>query len=191
LTNSTDRWPVQTAWRFDTLSGSADDTAYLSDICVVPPTYGDHGCRDYCIGLGFIPDSHYVFPAGGGEHTIQVTTRDYAGTWVSQSHTYTVITPNQAPTAVSQSVSTVEDIPLDIVLTGSDPNCDPPTYSVMSCPSHGILSGIAPNLTDSPAPGYGEPDSLTFIVNDSELDAEMAVVSITVKFVTCLPLTVT
>ena len=187
ITFSVDCWPMQTTWRFDTLPGGADDTAYLDDFYVVPPTCGDYECRDYYIDLGFIPDSQFLFPAGGGEHTVQVTVRDCAGNSVSQSYTYTVIGPNQAPTANPQSVSTAEDTPLDIVLTGSDPDCEPLTYSVTSGPSHGTLSGTAPNLTYMPTANYNGTDSLTFVVSDSLVNSEPAVVEIDVTPVNDAP----
>jgi len=93
ITFSVDCGPEHTTWRFDTLPGGADRYAYLSDFYVVPPTCGDYDCRDYYIDLGFIPDSQFLFPAGGGEHTVQVTVRDYAGNSASQSYTYTVLAP--------------------------------------------------------------------------------------------------
>lgn len=88
---SVDGGPVHTTWQFNTLPGGADDTAYLDDFYVVPPTCGDYGCRDYYIDLGFIPDSQYGFPWTGGQHTIDVTVKDYAGNVANGSFTYSVI----------------------------------------------------------------------------------------------------
>ncbi len=93
ITFSVDGGPQQTTWRFDTLPGGADDTAFLSDFYVVPPTCGNYDCRDYYIDLGFIPNSQYQFPATGGEHTVLATVSDYAGNSASQSFTYTVVGP--------------------------------------------------------------------------------------------------
>lgn len=93
ITFSVDGGPVHTTWRFDTLPGGADDTAYLDDFYVVPPTCGDYECREYYIDLGFIPNSQFEFPWIGGDHTILVTVRDFAGNEASQAYTYTVIGP--------------------------------------------------------------------------------------------------
>ncbi len=93
ITFSVDGGPVQTTWRFDTLPGGASDTAYLNDFYLVPPTCGDYDCRDYYIDLGFIPDSQFVFPMSGGQHTVLVTVSDYAGSSASQTFTYNVIGP--------------------------------------------------------------------------------------------------
>ncbi len=113
--------------------------------------------------------------------------RDYAGNSASQSYTYTVDGPNQAPTANPQSLSTDEDTPLDIILTGSDPDCNPLTYSVVSSPSHGTLGGIAPNLTYTPTANYNGADSLTFVANDGLATSEPATVTISVMPVNDAP----
>jgi hypothetical protein len=363
ITFSVDGGLVHTTWRFDTLPGGADDTAYLSDFYVVPPTCGDYECRDYYIDLGFIPDSQFVFPWNAGEHSVFVTVSDYAGNAASQTFTYTVsgpppgtpvwqddfetdqgwitnpygtdtatsglwergdpedtyssgpkqlgttpsglddlvtgrlaganatsndvdggvtsirsqdITlpsdaqltlsfeyylahgsnsssadylrvtvvstdtlkvfeelgaanndngawaidnvnisqfagqtvyllieaaddaseslveagidnlmivssePNHAPAADPQSVSTLEDTPLNIVLTGSDPDGDPLTFTILSGPTHGALSGTALDLTYTPATNYFGVDSFTFLANDGQANSEPATVSIDV-----------
>jgi hypothetical protein len=147
ITFSVDCGPTQTTWRFDTLPGGADDTAYLDDFYLVPPTCGDYECRDYYIDLGFIPGAQFIFPQSNGEHTVFVTVRDYAGNSASQSYTYNVIgQANLPPVADPQTVSTLENTPVDILLTGSDPNHDPLSFSLVSTPTHGTLSGITPNL---------------------------------------------
>ena len=47
-------------------------------------------------------------------------------------------------------------------------------------PSHGTLSGTAPNVTYTPLPNYNGPDSFSFTVNDGTLTSAPATVSITV-----------
>lgn len=359
---SVDCGPMHTTWRFDRLPGGADRYAYLNDFYVVPPTCGDYSCRDYYIDLGFIPDSQFVFPTSGGEHTVHVTVSDYAGNSASQSYTYMVVAPpdgvpvwqddfeadrgwipnpdgtdtatsgqwergdpdatyssgpkqlgttpsglndlvtgrlagssatsydidggvtsirspaitlpitdslvlsfryylahgsnsssadylrmkvigsttetvfeelgaannddgawtianislnafagqtvyllieaadaggeslveagidnviiviptNFAPVANPQAVSTVEDVPLSIVLTGFDQDCNPLTYNVVSDPAHGTLAGTAPELTYIPEANYFGNDSFTFVVNDGYVNSEPAEVSVEV-----------
>ena len=185
---SVDGGPEQTTWRFDTLPGGASDTAYLDDFYLVPPTCGDYECRDYYIDLGFIPDSQFVFPITRGQHSVLVTVSDYAGNSVSQSYTYTVIgPPNQAPVADPQTLSTPEDTPVDILLTGSDPDGDTITFTVVTNPVHGILSGIAPNLTYTPTLNYNGSDSFKFKVNDGIVDSPLATVHINVTPVNDAP----
>ncbi|MGC8873144.1 MAG: Ig-like domain-containing protein [Chloroflexia bacterium] len=363
FTFSVDCGPVHTTWRFDTLPGGADRYAYVNDFYVVPPTCGNYTCRDFYVDLGFIPDSHFSFPSEGGEHTVHVTVRDYAGNAASQDFTYTVIAPlqgtlvwqddletergwvpnpygsdtatsgfwergdpedtysggpkqlgtttsgvndlvtgrlagtnansydidggvtsirspaialpvtdsltlafryylahgsnsssadylrvkvvgtttttvfeelgaaendngfwslktvnlnawagqtiyllieaadggsdslveaavddvvivaraNRPPTAIPQTVSTDENTPVDIVLSGYDLDCDPLSYSVVSGPQHGTLGGTAPYLTYTPTLNYSGPDAFAFVTYDGRVPSEPAVVSITVN----------
>jgi aminopeptidase S len=100
-----DGGPPNTTWRFDTLPGGADDKVYLDDF-YVSPTCGDYHCREFYIDAGFIRDAQYAFPSTGGEHTVVVTVRDYAGNEESESFHYTVTAPPEG-TAVWQD--TFED----------------------------------------------------------------------------------
>jgi subtilisin len=54
---------------------------------------------------------------------------------------------NNPPVAYGQAVVTDEDTPVAITLMGSDPDGDPLTFSVVTGPFDGTLSGTAPNLT--------------------------------------------
>jgi hypothetical protein len=87
---------------------------------------------------------------------------------------------NQPPTADPQSVTTSEDTSLGIVLTGSDPEGSPLGYNIVTGPSHGTLSGTAPNLTYQPAANYNGADSFTFTVSDGVRTSTPATVSINV-----------
>ena len=87
---------------------------------------------------------------------------------------------NSPPLAGDQAVTTAEDTPVAITLTGSDPDGDPLTFSVVSGPANGSLSGTAPTLTYTPDPGFNGADSFTFDVNDGLLLSAAATVSLTV-----------
>ena len=91
------------------------------------------------------------------------------------------MTPNHAPMADLQSVITAEDTPAAVNLTGSDPDGDTVVYSVVTVPSHGSLSGTAPNLTYSPNKNFSGPDSFTFKVNDGTADSALTTVAITIS----------
>ena len=96
--------------------------------------------------------------------------------------TITVTGVSDAPLAGSQSVVTDEDAPVEITLTGSDPDGDPLTaYTVTVEPEHGELTGVAPNLIYTPDADYFGPDSFKFKVGDGILESGEAVVSITVR----------
>jgi len=91
----------------------------------------------------------------------------------------TITAANDPPTADDQSVSTLEDTPVDITLIAGDVDGDPLTWTV-GTPQHGSLTGTAPGLHYVPEANYNGPDSFTFSVNDGELDSNTATVNITV-----------
>ena len=85
------------------------------------------------------------------------------------------------PTADDQSVTTEEDQPVDITLTGSSPSGNPLTYVITRQPDNGSLGGTAPDVTYTPDPGFTGSDSFEFLVNDSNADSAPATVSITIN----------
>ena len=87
---------------------------------------------------------------------------------------------NSTPVANAQSVTTVEDIPLEITLTGTDADGDTLTYSVVDNPTNGTVALDGSKATYTPNAGYFGSDSFTFKVNDGSLDSEKATISITV-----------
>ena len=189
VTFSLDCGPVETTWRFDTLPGGADDTAYLDDFYVVPPTCGNYDCRNYYIDLGFIPDSQFDFPNSDGEHTVHVTVSDYAGNSASQSFTFTVVgQPDQPPIAIPQSITTPEDIPVGIVLTGLDPNHDPINFTLITTPTNGTLGGIVPNLIYTPTVNFNGTDDFLFMVSDCQGHTDEASVTIDITPVNDAPI---
>jgi len=60
-----------------------------------------------------------------------------------------VIHVNQAPAVQDQSVATNEGTALEIILVATDADNDSLTYSIVTEPAHGTLSGTAPT---SPTP---------------------------------------
>jgi Concanavalin A-like lectin/glucanases superfamily/Bacterial Ig domain len=85
------------------------------------------------------------------------------------------------PTAFSQTLTNLENTALPVTLTGSDPQNDPLTYSILTQPSHGTLSGTAPNLVYQPAKNYLGNDTFTFQANDGARNSAPATISITMK----------
>ena len=88
---------------------------------------------------------------------------------------------NMVPTATSFSVSTDENIEVDITLSGHDGDGDSLTYTVVTNPLHGTLSGTVPNLVYNPTADYDGVDSFTYKVNDGLIDSEIATVSVTIN----------
>jgi hypothetical protein len=90
-----------------------------------------------------------------------------------------------APVANAQSLTTVEDMAKGIILTATDADGDVLTFTVVANPTHGALSGTAPTLTYTPAPGYTGLDSFAFKANDGAADSNTATIVIEVKFPRC------
>ena len=102
--------------------------------------------------------------------------------------TFGVSVVNDAPVAEPGSAMTQEEKPVLITLTGSDPDGEQLTYNVVTGPSHGSLSGTAPNMTYTPALNYNGPDSFTFSVNDGKADSDQVTISVTVLAVNDAPI---
>ncbi|HYU79619.1 MAG TPA: Ig-like domain-containing protein [Vicinamibacterales bacterium] len=96
------------------------------------------------------------------------------------SVTITITLVNDAPVANSQSVTTAENTAVAITLTAADVEGDPLTYTIVTPPTHGTLTGSGANRTYTPQLNYVGPDSFTFGVNDGALNSNTATVSITV-----------
>jgi hypothetical protein len=100
----------------------------------------------------------------------------------------TINAVNDAPTANPQSVSTNEDTASAITLTGNDVDGDAlVTFTVISGPANGTLSGTGANRTYTPNANYHGSDSFTFKVNDGTVDSAPATVSLTVASVNDVP----
>jgi uncharacterized protein (TIGR03437 family) len=119
-----------------------------------------------------------------GTYTLTVTALDNLGANTIRTIELKV---NRPPIANGQSVTTSEDAPKAITLTGSDPDNDTLIFTIVSNPSHGSLSGSAPNLTYTPAANYGGSDSFTFKVNDGVAESAAATISIAINPVNDAP----
>jgi hypothetical protein len=106
--------------------------------------------------------------------------RAWDGTHLSSNDVSVLVEVVQPPVAQSQNVSTPQDTPLNITLTGTDADNDQLTYQVLTQPSNGTLTGTAPNLTYQPAAGFIGSDNFTFIAYDGQVPSAPATVNITV-----------
>jgi hypothetical protein len=94
--------------------------------------------------------------------------------------TVTFAVANVAPVATAQSLSTNEDTAKSITLSGTDANDDSLTFTVVSQPASGTLSGTVPNLIYTPTVNFAGSDSFTFKTNDGTVDGNTATISLTV-----------
>ena len=100
-----------------------------------------------------------------------------------------VVISNRPPTALSGSFAVNEDSPIDVLLTGTDPDGNNLTYSIVTQPTNGILSGPANSRfrVYTPRLNYNGPDFFTYKVNDGFSDSAIATMSITVRPVNDAP----
>jgi hypothetical protein len=82
-------------------------------------------------------------------------------------------------------VVTTESGSVGLTLTGTDPDGDALTYAIVDQPTHGTLSGTAPEVTYTPDAGYTGADSFTFTVSDGEFTSDPATISIDVQPLGC------
>nr|AFI78505.1 serine proteinase precursor protein [uncultured bacterium ws156A7] len=163
-----------------TLTGSDIDGDSLTFLVVDGPSNGTLS--------GTVPNLTYT-PDGNFHGADSFTFKVNDGTVDSALATVviTVNSVNDAPVADAQSVSTPEDTAKAITLTGSDVDGDALTYTVVTDPSSGSLSGTAPNLTYTPNGDFHSADSFTFKVNDGTIDSAVATVDITISPVNDAP----
>jgi len=96
---------------------------------------------------------------------------------VSSPATVSITVLPAAPVASSQTVSTAFNTAASITLSATGNGTM--TYSVVTNPTHGVLSGTLPILTYAPTTGYFGADSFTFKANNGTV-SNIATVSITV-----------
>ena len=87
---------------------------------------------------------------------------------------------NDRPVASTQSVTVNSGESINITLIGSDANNDALTYNVVSNPTNGSLTGLAPNIVYTPTANFVGQDSLSFNVSDGSATSSTAVVNINV-----------
>ena len=178
---ATNQWvttPENTA-KAITLSGADPNGNSLNYVLVSGPTHGT--LTGTAPNLTYQPAANY--PAGNfnGADSFTFTVRDASLTSALATVSIAVTPVNDAPQATAQSVNASVNVANPITLAGTDPEGYALLYTVVTNPSHGTLSGTAPNLTYLPTANYHGADSFTFNVTDSEeVLSSSATVSITV-----------
>ena len=125
--------------------------------------------------VNYTPNGDY---SGPDSFTFKTNDGDKDSTTATVSITVNAV--NDAPIAVSQTVTTNEDTATAVTLSATDVDSPTLTYALGS-PSHGTLSGTAPNLTYTPGTDFNGNDSFIFTANDGTLTSNVATVSITVN----------
>ena len=159
---------------------ASDDVGDVLTYAVTTPTNGT--LSGTAPNLTYTPAANYN---GSDSFTFKVNDGSLDSNEATVSINVTAV--NDAPVANPQSgVTTAEDTPTAITLTASDVDGDALTY-IVTPPTHGALSGTAPNLTYTPGLNYNGSDSFAFTVNDGTVPSAAATVSITVTAVNDAP----
>jgi hypothetical protein len=132
------------------------------------PAHGTYSESD----IAYHPAANYY-----GPDSFTYTASDgHGGTATATVH-MTVHPVNDAPTVADRSVTTPQDTPVAIALTGTDIEGDPLTFThIYGPPFHGTYDGT----TYTPAPGYSGADVLNYTANDGSLESTFGTISITV-----------
>jgi hypothetical protein len=163
-----------------TLTGSDVEGSGLTFVIVGNPEHGtlsgSGANRVYTPATNYTGPDSFTFAANDG-------------TTIGNPATVSItVTPvNDAPVANPQSVSTPYNTPVNITLTGSDPEGSALTYTIVNNPSNGTLSGSNANRTFTPNIGWSGTTTFTFKVNDGALNSATATVTITVAAPTSTP----
>ena len=122
-----------------------------------------------------------------GEDTFTFTVSDGQLTSAPATVTISVAPYNLAPVASAGSAVTDEDVSVAAVLVASDPESSPLTFSILTPPARGTLTGTPPNLTYTPASNYSGTDSFTWTASDATKTSASATFTIAVQPVNDAP----
>lgn len=114
-----------------------------------------------------------------GTHKITLKITDKKGKIARDTVIVNVNEPlNQIPKAFSQSLRVGENQKLSIFLVGKDKDKDKLTYSIVTNPLHGSLSGKAPHLIYTPTSAKSGKDEFSFTVSDGKATSATAKIRI-------------
>ena len=85
---------------------------------------------------------------------------------------------NVAPVALDQRVTGEPNRSVGITLSATDN--DAVVYTLVSAPAHGVLTGLAPNLTYTPDTDFTGSDSFTFRASDGLAESNLATVTLVI-----------
>ena len=102
-----------------------------------------------------------------------------------------IVAVNDGPVAQAVSVEGSEDVPLAVLLVGSDVEGSSLSYQVVQAPQKGVLSGEGAQRTYTPELNYHGTDSFTYTVFDGELLSAAVSVTLTLQPVNDAPVAIT
>ncbi len=150
---------------------TATGTGNLTYAIVRPPAHG--ALAGTAPNVSYTPDSNY---SGPDSFTFKATDENGQE---SVPATVSITVLSVVPEAQNQSVVVTQNTPKPITLVAT--GMGTLTYTVLTQPTHGVLTGTAPNLIYTPNTDYLGADSFTFkATSDTATDSAPATISITV-----------
>lgn len=155
------------------LEGSDADADLLTQTVVTPPSHGVLSGTPPALTYTPAPDFH-------GDDLVEFTVSD--GTTASTKAAITIrVTPvADAPVGQAATVTLAAGTSVPIILSGTDGDQDPLTFTVVAGPSHGTITGTPPNLVYTPVETYTGSDTLSFVADDGSSISPVTDVSITI-----------
>ncbi|RYX78252.1 tandem-95 repeat protein [bacterium] len=145
---------------------------------VTPPAHGT---------LVLNTDGTYTYtpaPNYNGTDVFTVTVSDGKGGTTTVTINVTVTPVNDAPEATSPAITTPMNTPKTGVVSASDVDGDPLTFSVTTAPAHGtVVVNADGTYTYTPATGYVGADSFTITVSDGKGGTTTVTIPVTVTLV--------
>ncbi|MCK9540514.1 MAG: cadherin-like domain-containing protein [Novosphingobium sp.] len=129
-------------------------------------------------------------PDANGSDSFTVTVTDPKGLTVTQTVNVTINPVNDAPRAGNDnttSLTVAEDTSGVVVISFTDPENDPISFTVDAGPNHGTFALVDGENVYTPAPDYNGNDSITITVSDDKGGSTTYTIAITVTPVNDAP----
>ena len=160
----------------DVITNDTDaDANTLSLIAATTAGTGTVAINADGLSIDYTPAANF-----NGTELITYTVSDGERTDTAGTLTVTVTPVNDSPVATAQSVTTIEDISIEITLSGSDIDGDTLTYEIVTNPINGSVTIADNKTTYIPSSGYFGEDTFTYKINDGTVDSSTKTVTISV-----------
>jgi len=160
----------------DVITNDTDaDANTLSLIAATTAGTGTVAINADGLSIDYTPAANF-----NGTELITYTVSDGERTDTAGTLTVTVTPVNDSPVATAQSVTTIEDISIEITLSGSDIDGDTLTYEIVTNPINGSVTVADNKATYIPSSGYFGEDTFTYKINDGTVDSSTKTVTISV-----------
>jgi len=163
-----------------TLTGQDQDGQTLTYTLVSQPQHGT--LSGAAPSLIYTPDANFF-----GDDIFEFVVDDGVNNSIPVTVNIEIKPINDAPNSQELIYTIDEDSAVSIQLVGNDIDNDSLTYTLVSTPANGVLTGEAPNLVYTPVENFNGNDVFTYEVSDGELVSSVELVGITIVPVNDIP----